>query len=152
MIPRVIINPIDNQGFQYPFPQLLAKNVNSLSVSGSTAYIYGSATLSEGSGISLTQSGQNIEIEASGSATKTVNSNKVAIAASAASVVIPFTNTFASATGYTIVGTIHNDTDSTPDILGIYKFNQGTTACTAYFAPSADTGNYILNFFARELE
>lgn len=119
------------------------KGIRSIKKSGDSD-IHGDATLSEGSGITLNQVGNNIQINAAG---LTRRADREAIGDLADSIAIVFSSTIGT-TDYAVQVVIENTTDANPQFLIAIVTVRTATGFTVKFNAPTDSANYVLHYFA----
>lgn len=149
--PRQLVNPLSNNYSYNNATQFLKKSLHSIAWSSSASNpIFGDATLTAGSGITIAQSSNNITITAATSSGTTPRVGQgIALANSAASALVTFSSTFSSS-AYSFIPQIYNNLDTNPEIINVYKVTKAASAATMFFSPSTDSASYVYDYVAWE--
>lgn len=115
------------------------------SLNGGGGQIYGDATLSAGSGISLTQVGQNIQIN--NTATTAIRAASQALALNDSSKAITFSSPLGSA-NYAVTAVLVNTVDSAPQFQPVTITAKSASGFTASWNVGVDSANYLLDYIA----
>lgn len=117
------------------------RGVFSVSKSGSAA-LFGAVTLTGGTGISLTQTGQDITIESTAAAGR---AGRTAVANGATSQAVTFSSTLGT-TNYAAVCVLTNLTDANPQFQTAIPTAKTATGFTASWNAPTDSANYVLDW------